>query len=257
MAARGVFALAALLLLSACATSENAARSEADPWEPLNRGIYAVNDVPDRFLLKPIARGYRAITPVFLRRGVSNFFDNLTTPRSALNNFLQGKPKRGFSDVSRFLFNSTIGVGGLIDVASMGGLEIYDEDFGQTLAVWGVPDGPYIVIPLLGPSTLRDGVALPVDIYSSLLTHIDDSSVRDKLWGLRLIDLRARLLTAEQLIEDSRDPYITIRESFLQNRRFQVYDGDPPIDEDFYDDFEDFEDFEDPDGEAAEPPPED
>jgi len=238
-AARTVVVSVLLSALAGCATNENAARSEADPWEPLNRGIYAFNDVPDRYLLKPVAKGYKKVLPNFMRRGIGNFFDNLTTPRSAVNNFLQGKPYRGFSDFTRFILNSTIGIGGLVDVASAGGFEVYDEDFGQTFAVWGVPDGPYVVIPFLGPSTLRDGVLYPLDWLSNPLSHYDDSSIRDKLIVLRLIELRARLLTAERLIEDSPDPYITIRESYLQNREYQVYDGNPPIDEDFYDDFED------------------
>ena len=245
MSARSKLAIASLWLLAGCATSENSARSESDPWEPLNRGIYQFNDVPDRFLLKPVARGYKAVLPNVVRRGIGNFFDNLTTPRSAVNNVLQGKPKRGASDLGRFLLNSTIGIGGFIDVASATGLEVYDEDFGQTFAVWGVPDGPYVVIPFLGPSTLRDGIAYPLDWISNPLVHYDNSSVRDKLIVLRLIELRSRLLTAEKLIADSPDPYVTIRESYLQNREYQVYDGDPPVDDDFYDDFEDFEEPED------------
>ena len=239
-------ALVTALALAGCATNDNRARSDADPWEPLNRGIYAFNDVPDRYLLKPVARGYRKVLPNLVRRGISNFFDNLTTPRSMVNNFLQGKPSRGLDDLGRFVMNSTVGVAGLFDVASAVGIDVYDEDFGQTFAVWGVPDGPYVVIPFLGPSTLRDGLAYPLDWRSNPLVHYDNSSVRDKLIVLRLIQVRSRLLTAEQLIEDSPDPYVTIRESYLQNREFQVYDGNPPIDEDFYDDFEDFEEPEEP-----------
>lgn len=226
--------------LCACASGDT--RVAHDPLEPLNRGIYEFNDVMDRALLKPVARGYKKIVPSILRRGVTNFSDNLATPGSALNNFLQGKPARGFDDLARFLFNSTIGIGGLIDVASSGGLEEYNEDFGQTLAVWGVPIGPYIVMPFRGPGTLRDAFAMPVDIWTDPLYHYDDSSVRDKVYVLRIINLRSRLLTADSLIEDSKDPYITIRESYLQNRNYVIHDGDPPVDEDFYDDFEDFDD---------------
>jgi len=239
----------ASLLLGACATSENAARVEHDPWEGFNRASYAVNDFGDRYLLKPVSRGYRWAIPSFMRRGVTNFSENLATPRSAVNNFLQGKPRRGFSDVTRFLFNSTIGILGVVDVATLGGLEKYNEDWGQTFAVWGVPDGPFVFVPLLGPQTLRDAVSLPLEIVSDPLWHYENSSVRDPLYVLRIIDTRARLLSAEALLQDSRDPYLTIRESFLQNRRFQIYDGDPPEDEDFYDDFYDEfeEDFEDED----------
>ena len=208
--------------------------------------MYAFNDVFDRALLRPIAYGYRKVLPSFVRRGVSNFSDNLFTPRSALNNFLQGKPRRGFHDVTRFLVNSTIGFGGLIDVASDAGLEIYNEDFGQTLAVWGVPNGPYVYLPLFGPKTLRDAIALPVDLYSDPLIYYDNTSVRDKLYILRIIDIRARTFTVDALLEDSKDRYVSMRESYLQNRRFKVYDGDPPEDEDFYDEFFE-EEFDEPD----------
>jgi len=230
-----------ILTLCGCATNKPLSGAASDPWESPNRSIYQVNDAVDRATLRPIAKGYEFILPSFVRTGVGNFSDNLTTPRSALNNFLQGKPRRGFSDVARFLFNSTIGIGGLIDIATAGGLEVYDEDFGQTLAVWGVPDGPYVYLPVLGPQTLRDAIALPVDIYSDLLIHYDVSSVRDRVYAVRAIDVRARLFTVETLLKDSKDPYITVRESFLQNRRFQVFDGDPPEDEDFYDEFFDEE----------------
>lgn len=233
-----------IVLLSGCAASD--ARVEYDPLEPLNRGVHQINDVTDRVLLKPVAKGYKAVVPSFARSGVSNFFDNLGTPRSAINNFLQGKPKRGFDDIARFLFNSTLGIGGLVDIASRGGLEEYDEDFGQTLAVWGVPDGPYIVLPFLGPSTLRDAFVRPADIFADPMYYLDDSTVRDKLVVLNIIDLRTRLLSADRLLEDSKDRYITIRESYLQNRNFVIHDGNPPMDDDFYDDFED--DFDD-DGE--------
>lgn len=229
-------------LLAACAAPET--RVEHDPWEPLNRGIHEFNDVTDRVLLKPVAKGYKAVVPSFARRGVSNFFDNLGTPRSALNNFLQGKPARGIDDIARFLLNSSLGIGGLLDLASHGGLEEYDEDFGQTLAVWGVPDGPYVVLPFLGPSTLRDAFVRPADIFADPIYYLDDSSVRDKLVVLNIIDVRTRLLSAERLLEDSKDRYITIRESYLQNRNYVIHDGDPPVDDDFYDDFYD-EEYED------------
>ena len=235
--------LVTLILLSGCVSSDVVSNVEHDPWERLNRTSYAVSDGFDRILLKPVAKGYDFIMPSWASLGVSNFSKNLTTPRSMVNNFLQGKPKQGVSDLGRFVLNSTFGLGGLIDVASMNGLEVYDEDFGQTLAVWGVPDGPYVYIPFLGPATLRDGIALPVDILSDPLIHYDVSSVRDKLYILRIIDLRAQLFTAERFLEDSKDPYITLRESYLQNRQFEIYDGDPPVDDDFYDDFDDFEDF--------------
>ncbi len=215
-------------------------RAAHDPLEPLNRRLYAINDAVDRVTLKPIARGYKAVVPDFARRGVTNFSRNLLTPRSALNNFLQGKPGPGFSELGRLIINTTLGFGGLIDVASAQGMPVYDEDFGQTLAVWGVPQGPYLFIPMLGPNTLLDAASTPIDIAADPLYHYDNSSVRDKVYALRVIDLRMRLLTAETLLEDSKDPYLTLRESYLQNRRFQVYDGNPPDTDEEEDLFEEF-----------------
>lgn len=170
---------------------------------------------------------------------------NLVTPRSIINNFLQGKPAYGFSELGRFVFNSTLGIGGLFDVATAGGLERHREDFGQTAAVWGVPPGPYVMLPFLGPQTLRNAVLLPIDIASSPLYHYDNSSVRDKLYILRAIEVRERLFAVDRLLEDSKDHYITVRESYLQNREFEVYDGDPPEDDEFFDEFFDDEPLED------------
>ena len=135
------------------------------------------------------------------------------------------------------MLNSTLGIGGLIDVATASGMQEYSEDFGQTAAVWGIPDGPYVMLPLLGPQTLRDAVFLPVDIIFDPLYQYDNSSVRDKLYFVRLIDLRYRLLVADKFLDDSQDRYVTTRESYLQNREYEVYDGDPPVDDDFFDEF--------------------
>ena len=242
-----VWVLAALAAsLAGCATAPSGGsdaapvRAEHDPLEPLNRSLYAINDAVDRVTLKPIARGYKAVVPEFARRGVTNFSRNLFTPRSAVNNFLQGKPGPGFSELGRFIINTTLGIGGLIDIATAQGMPVYDEDFGQTLAVWGAPEGPYLFIPILGPNTLLDAASIPIDIASDPLYHYDNSSVRDKVYVLRVIDLRMRLLTAEALLEDSKDPYLTLRESYLQNRRFQVYDGSPPSTDEEEDLFEEF-----------------
>jgi phospholipid-binding lipoprotein MlaA len=238
--AGGVIAVA--LLASGCATTNPETRVDYDPWEPLNRTVHEFNDIGDRYLLRPIARGYEYVLPEFVKTGVTNFSRNLLAPGSSLNNFLQGKPRSGFSELTRFLFNSTLGIGGLIDIAAMGGLERQPEDFGQTFAVWGVPAGPYVVVPFLGPRTLRHAVSIPLNIWSDPLWHYENKSVRNQIELLRLINTRARLLTTtDTLLEDSADPYVTIRESYLQNRRFEIYDGNPPMDDDFYDDFE--EDF--------------
>jgi phospholipid-binding lipoprotein MlaA len=213
-------------------------RSPADPWEPLNRGIYAVNSGLDKVTLKPLSKGYKKITPNFLRRGISNFFANLGTPLTIVNNLLQGKAHDALSDTARLVMNSTLGIGGLFDPASSVGLEEHDEDFGQTLAKWGVPAGPYMMIPILGPRTLRDAVTIPLDIFLDPLSHYENSSVRDKLWILKAIQLRAKLLAVESTIEKAFDPYVTIREAYLQNRAFLIYDGDPPEeDDDLFDEF--------------------
>ncbi len=203
----------------------------------MNRPLYRAHTAIDNATMKPLAKGYRKIMPGPVRKGISNFFRNLTTPRSIINNFLQGKPKQGFSEIGRFAFNSTFGIGGLIDIATIGGMEEYREDFGQTAAVWGIPDGPYVMLPLLGPQTLRDAIMLPVNIIADPLYQYENSSVRDKLYFVRLIDLRYRVLAADSFLEDSKDPYVTMRESYLQNREYEVYDGDPPIDDDFFDEF--------------------
>ena len=231
------------LLLSACASTPEGSRVDYDPWEPFNRQMYAINDFGDRYLLKPVAKGYDAILPDVVQTGVTNFSRNLTSPMSSLNNFLQGKPRDGFSELTRFLFNSTIGIGGLIDVAEMGGLERKYEDFGQTFAVWGVPDGPFVMVPFIGPRTLSHTASVPLNFWSDPLWHYEVRSVRNKLEILRLINLRANLLDLDRFLEDSKDPYVTLRESYLQNRQFEIYDGDPPMQDDFYEEFE--EDFED------------
>jgi phospholipid-binding lipoprotein MlaA len=237
-----ILALAALTLaVSACTTIPADQKVEADPWEALNRSVFSFNTNVDKVTTKPLAKGYDKIVPGPVRKGVSNFFSNLTAPRSSLNNFLQGKPARGFSEFGRFLFNSTLGIGGLFDVATAGGIEERREDFGQTAAVWGIGDGPFVMLPMLGPQTLRDAILMPLDIFTTPLYHYDNTSARDKLYGLRLLDLRYRLLTADKFLDDSEDPYVTLRESYLQNREYEVYDGDPPIDDDFFDEFLDEE----------------
>jgi phospholipid-binding lipoprotein MlaA len=227
--------------LSACTTVPEDRHTESDPWEPLNRSIDSANVAVDNVSLRPIAKGYRKVLPGPVRKGISNFFRNLTTPRSAINNFLQGKPGRGLSEIGRFMFNSTLGVAGIVDIATIGGMNEYQEDFGQTLAVWGVPDGPYVVLPMLGPQTLRDAIVLPVDIATDPLFQYEKGSVRQNLYILRLIDLRYRVLATDKLLDDSKDRYLTLRESYLQNRKFEVYDGDPPVDDEFFDEFLDEE----------------
>ena len=240
-----VFVLATLICLQfgACATSGTATdasqseRSPADPWEPLNRSISGFNTAADKITLKPLAKGYKFVIPSFMRRGVTNFSQNLRSPLNIINHFLQGKIGDGFGQTGRFLLNSTVGIGGLIDVAATAGLEQKNEDFGQTLAVWGMPDGPYVIVPFLGPRTLRDATMIPLNFLADPLIYYKDSSVRDKVYLVRLIDIRARLLRAEALTKGAYDPYIRIREAYLQRRKYLIYDGDPPQDDDFYEEF--------------------
>ncbi len=228
-----------LLMLTACASNNSESGSEPgavhDPFEKLNRQVYAFNLAVDKVSTKPLAKGYRKVTPPAVRKGIANVFDNMTTPRSALNNFLQGKPARGFNELGRFLFNTTLGLGGIFNIAELGGMNRYDEDFAQTFAVWGLPEGPYLMLPIVGPHSLLAAIALPLDFYSDLQRYIDDASVRDRLYVLRIIDARQRLLAADSLLEDSSDKYISFRDAYLQNREYQIYDGDPPVDEVYYD----------------------
>ena len=233
------------MVLAGCAGSpsadEAAPAAEYDPWETMNRRIYNFNVAVDKATLKPLAKGYKTVMPRFARRGITNFFDNLTTPRSSLNNFLQGKPKRGAKEFGRFLVNSTMGLGGLINITDIDGWARYDETFSQTFAVWGLPEGPYLMLPILGPHSVLDATALPLDYYTDLQRSYKTTSVRDKLYFLRLVDARHRLLAADKFLDDSEDPYIAFREAYLQNREYQIHDGDPPVEEDYYEFFDDEE----------------
>ncbi len=228
------------------------APSDADPWEGFNRAMYRFNDALDRAILKPIAKGYQK-TPLEVQEGIGNFFENLTGPNDIINNFAQGKFRRGFSSVGRLLMNTTVGLFGLFDPASRVGLARYNEDFGQTLAKWGVPSGPYIVLPLLGPSTVRDAAGGFVNRrFDPLFQHEKD---RERYLALviNIIDLRASFLDAEAALEDAYDPYSFIRDAWLQRRIFLIHDGDPPppeesFDDIFLDDLDDFEDFEEFEG---------
>ena len=212
---------------------------DPDPWIGMNRALWNFNDALDRALLRPIARGYRAITPDLLEEGISNFFDNLQVPGTALNQLLQGKPKSMLSDVARFGVNSTFGVLGIFDVATRSGLPQHEEDFGQTLVVWGIPQGPYFMIPIRGPSTVTHAGGMFVDALTNPIRYIRNVRVRNVTYGLYFLDLRKRLLTAEVLI--SGDEYLFIRDAFLQRRDFLIRDGE--FEEDPFMDFDDFEDF--------------
>jgi len=218
-----------LLLLGGCASTGN----PRDPLEPINRGIYQFNDGVDKVLIKPAAEFYRFAIPEFMRTGVSNFFSNLNDVIVALNSLLQGKLTQAGSDAARLIVNSTAGLLGLFDVATEIGLEKHNEDFGQTLGYWGIGDGPYLVLPLIGPSSARDSVGWVGDYYTWPVTYVESDRERNILIAVRVISVRADLLEASRILETAAlDPYEFVRDAYLQRRRNLVYDGKPPPDED-------------------------
>lgn len=228
---RLVTACALAALTAGCATDQ-VYRNPNDPWEPFNRVVYQFNDDFDTVLLKPVAKGYQFITPAPVDRGITNFFDNLADVRNGVNNALQFKMTRAFTSVGRVVVNSTVGVLGFVDVASNLNMPKYNEDFGQTLGTWGVAPGPYIVLPFLGPSTGRDTVGLVGDWYTDPLTYVDDGGVAWGAKALRIIDRRADLLAASKVLEAAAlDPYSFVRDGYLQRRRSDIYDGNPPPEE--------------------------
>lgn len=212
--------------LAGCATSGG---NPADPLEPLNRAVFGFNDAADRVLIRPVARGYRAVVPGPVRTGVSNFFSNLEDIWISVNDVLQGKFKEGLGDFGRVVFNSTFGIAGLFDPASDAGLKKHNEDFGQTLGAWGVGSGPYVVLPILGPSSFRDGFGLLLDTRADLVFQIDGVPVHNSLYATRAISNRANLLDASNVLEAAAlDKYAFVRDAWLQHRRDLVYDGNPP-----------------------------
>ena len=217
-----------LALLGGCATN-----SPRDPLEPVNRVIYGFNDGVDSAIIRPVATGYRAVLPAPVRTGISNVFANVNDVVVSLNNLLQGKVVNAVSDVGRVLVNSTIGVAGIFDVATQFGLEKHNEDFGQTLGWWGIGDGPYLVLPLLGPSNLRDALARSVDYRADPITYVRSMRLRNSLWGVRALNQRADLLDTSKILETAAlDPYEFLRDAYLQRRRSLVYDGAPPREKD-------------------------
>ncbi|MEZ5604421.1 MAG: VacJ family lipoprotein [Burkholderiaceae bacterium] len=256
--ARAVLAawLALAWLLGGCATagSPSAAR---DPLEPMNRAVFQFNDAVDRAVLKPVAQGYQDYIPENLRIAIGSVFGNVGADLwTAANQLLQGKPVEAVSDLSRFVLNSTLGLAGLADIATPMGLAKHHEDFGQTLGVWGLPAGPYLVLPLLGPSSLRDAPARIVDAQGDLVLAIDSAGQRNNAYLLRTVDTRAQLLRAERLVEGAAlDRYSFIRDGYLQRRRSQVYDGNPPPSDEDAPAYDPADDPEAPAAPAGTPPP--
>jgi len=196
----------------------------SDPFEGLNRAVFAFNDTLDTYALRPIAQGYQYVAPDFVEAGVSNFFDNLGEVSNVVNNSLQGKLADAGIVLSRLVLNTTIGLLGLFDVATEMGLEQHDEDFGQTLGAWGVSSGPYLMLPLLGPSTVRDTAGLVVDYTTDPVNWLDDQGDKNAASLVRIVDTRSRLLASESLI--SGDKYSFIRDAYMQRREFSISDGE-------------------------------
>lgn len=203
--------------------------AEEDPWEGVNRVVFRFNDTLDTYTLKPLAQGYQKVTPTFLEDGISNVFRNLDDVVVLTNDLLQGKVHDAGVDTSRILFNTTFGVLGFFDVATRMGLAKNDEDFGQTLGVWGLGNGPYVVLPLLGPSTVRDTAGLVPDAFLKPYPYMDHVPSRNLTRGVNVIDTRAGLLSAEKMITG--DKYVFVRNAYLQNREFRTLDGQ--VEDDF------------------------
>lgn len=228
-------ALAASLLLAGCATAP--APNPKDPWEPMNRSVSRFNDSLDDNVLKPVAKGYREVVPDLVQKGVRNVFNNLSDMWSTVNSALQLKPKNTAESLMRVVVNTVFGIYGVFDVATYIKLDRHPEDFGQTLGYWGVPNGPYLVLPLFGPSTVRDTASLPVDFAVSPTQRISDVTTRNEVFALRIVSKRSDLLRAGNMLEEaSIDRYSFTRDAFLQYRRSQIYDGNPPDEDDTNDD---------------------
>ena len=205
-------------------TSGAIAAVESDPWEEVNRVVYGMNKTADRAFLKPLAQSYHTVTPDIVETGIHNFFSNLGDVTSLVNNIFQLKPEGSVNDFSRVIFNSTLGIAGLIDVAAPMGIHSSDEDFGQTLGYWGVESGPYLVLPLFGPSSVRDGLGRIPDATTNVWSHaVGHIPTRNTGYGVNLLDTRVGLFPAEKLITG--DEYSFVRDAYLQQRDYAIKDG--------------------------------
>ena len=237
-----IIALLFVSLASGCASTQTkGAETNNDTLEPVNRASFGLNETLDKYIIKPIAEPYAKYTPEVYRSGITNFFENLSYLNVVLHSFLQGKIGQGFSGITRFVVNSTLGVGGLNDIATPMGLPKHNEDFGQTLATWGVGQGSYLVIPLHGPNTVRN---TPDMVTSTLLNPFwyISSAILWPVSALNIINTRANLLDATNLRDEAAiEPYTFTREAYLQQRQNLIYDGNPPIEgyDDIFDDIED------------------
>ena len=217
----------AVATLEVVSEKTNIGNNPDDPLEGFNRHIFDFNEGLDQYILKPIASSYQAITPSFIQTGISNFFSNAGDAWTAVNNLLQGNVADSANDIMRFTINTTFGIGGLIDIASAGGMPKHRADFGQTLGMWGVPSGPYVVLPLLGASTLRDTIVMPIDLKGDILNSQLPSTEKNIATVLRIVDKRASVLQASNLIEEAAiDKYVFIRGAYLQRREGQIKKDD-------------------------------
>ena len=229
---RALDVAALAVLLFACAGCATTGATLGDPYEGVNRQVYAFNETVDEAVLKPLAKGYQTVVPDFIDLAVSSFFNNIKDVQSALNNLLQMKLTDAFEDAGRVAINSTMGLAGLVYLASGFGIHRHDEDFGQTLGYWGVEPGSYLVLPFLGPSSVRDTIGTGVDFVTDPLFYINSDILEYSLKGVRGVDRRADLLSAEKVVGAAAlDEYSFVRDAYLQRRRNQVYDGDPPPEE--------------------------
>jgi phospholipid-binding lipoprotein MlaA len=222
---------AGTLLLAGCASVPDTPRDPADPFEALNRQTFAFNMTLDRFVTKPIAEGYRFVTPKPVRDSVTRFYQNAGEPSNAVNNVLQGKVEDGILSLFRLMINTTVGVGGLFDVASHVGIPRKPEDFGQTMGAWGIPNGPYLVLPVLGPSNIRDAAGLVPEIFMDPNYYVDKDWIKWPVWGVRFVNTRERLLPITDMLEATVDPYIAARNAYIQQRAAAVEDGEAPVDQ--------------------------
>lgn len=215
---------AMLLFVALTGCASTAAKNPQDPYEGFNRASFTFNDKLDQVALKPAATAYKAVLPQFVQTGVGNFFGNIGDVSTALNNFMQARFSDGASDVGRVMINSVFGIAGLFDVASQGGLVKHDQDFGQTLGRWGVASGPYLVLPLIGPTTMRDGLAMPVDLVTDPWSYKYPVRWRNTGSVIRVVDHRAYILDSSNLLEDAAlDRYEFVRDAYLQRRESKIY----------------------------------
>jgi len=221
-------ALSLVTLIVGCASiPAGVPPSPDDPWEPFNRSVFEFNEGLDKYVLKPVVSGYRFVLPEFVREGIYNFFSNYNDIYTALNNLLQGKPDYAFNDLMRVVVNTTMGLGGMIDLATPGGLEKHKEDFGQTFGVWGVPSGPYVVLPFFGPSSVRDTFGTVADLETDyLFKYIPNVGLRNSLTGLRVVNARNTYYEAGDLLDGAAiDKYSFLRDAYIQRRKYQINEG--------------------------------